>query len=584
MNDALVFSKTAAGEEAVRERTRLVQRNLRTVLILVDGMADVASLKRQTGDPTMVESALAELETMGLVASPETGTGSTTTHLPHDDELAEMPQTALASGEPDADGKAQFELCEPEEPPIVEGYAGTTDAAGLRQEKHQRHLEAEEEELYERAYGEEDHTQIAMVAPVAEAPVSREARRQRIRPGPLIAIGVIGALILASLRVFLYPYDEYRPEFEKELSRAVGDMVRIGQLRVNFVPRPVIVLEKVSVGDTPYASMEAIRMVPEAASLFGNARDYAEVRLERVRMADTGLGRISHWLRPAGLGEAKVRRLVIEDLALDLGRSSVGHLDGHADLDSRLGIAKIVLNAREGDLRIEAVPTTSGVILDVSATQWRLPSQPSLQLPNLVAKGELSPGRLRLDRVECRAFDGLVGGSGSLGWDRGASLALQLEIQNVAADKLLEALGGPPLLEGRGSAKLTAAASAPSVERLAQGVRLKGPFKVQRGRLRGIDLPGALRMAGQSSGAAVRGGSTAFEEFSGNVSTEPGAIRITGATLASGLLSASGEATIDRREGGIAGAASVRLSGSGARNASILLSGRAASPALKVRR
>ena len=63
----LVFAKTASGEEAVLQRTRVVQRNTRMVLILVDGNATVAELCDKTGNPQMTRSALLELERDGLV-------------------------------------------------------------------------------------------------------------------------------------------------------------------------------------------------------------------------------------------------------------------------------------------------------------------------------------------------------------------------------------------------------------------------------------------------------------------------------------------------------------------------------------
>ena len=85
MRDELVFSKTRAGEDAVQERTRLVQRNLRMVLILVDGVVSVAGLKQEVGDPAMVESALAELESMGLIESPEAH------EIPDASEIETMP-------------------------------------------------------------------------------------------------------------------------------------------------------------------------------------------------------------------------------------------------------------------------------------------------------------------------------------------------------------------------------------------------------------------------------------------------------------------------------------------------------------
>ena len=63
----LVFAKTAAGEEAMLQRTRVVQRNVRMVLILVDGNATVAELCDKTGNAQLTQSALLELENDGFI-------------------------------------------------------------------------------------------------------------------------------------------------------------------------------------------------------------------------------------------------------------------------------------------------------------------------------------------------------------------------------------------------------------------------------------------------------------------------------------------------------------------------------------
>lgn len=67
MEPTLIYEKTSSGEEAVRQRTRVVQRNTRMVLILVDGKSSVADLCEKTGNPQLVESALQDLERDGLV-------------------------------------------------------------------------------------------------------------------------------------------------------------------------------------------------------------------------------------------------------------------------------------------------------------------------------------------------------------------------------------------------------------------------------------------------------------------------------------------------------------------------------------
>ena len=68
MDRNLIYAKTPIGDEAVRQSTRVVQRNLRMVLVQVDGKLSVAELGAKIGDARMVENALRELEEGGYIA------------------------------------------------------------------------------------------------------------------------------------------------------------------------------------------------------------------------------------------------------------------------------------------------------------------------------------------------------------------------------------------------------------------------------------------------------------------------------------------------------------------------------------
>lgn len=68
MDQNLVYAKTPIGDEAVRQSTRVVQRNLRMMLVQVDGKLTVAELSAKLGDPKMVERSLQELEDGGFIA------------------------------------------------------------------------------------------------------------------------------------------------------------------------------------------------------------------------------------------------------------------------------------------------------------------------------------------------------------------------------------------------------------------------------------------------------------------------------------------------------------------------------------
>ncbi|MBI4755121.1 MAG: hypothetical protein HY778_06820 [Betaproteobacteria bacterium] len=72
---AHVYERTRAGDDALSQPLRLLQRNLRLLLALVDGRKTVDGLSQQFGDATLVADALRQLEALGLIALRSDGKG-----------------------------------------------------------------------------------------------------------------------------------------------------------------------------------------------------------------------------------------------------------------------------------------------------------------------------------------------------------------------------------------------------------------------------------------------------------------------------------------------------------------------------
>lgn len=587
MNDDQIFIKTAAGDEAVRERTRLVQRNLRMVLILVDGAADVGVLKQKTGDPAMVEAAVQELQELGLIELRDAFASRVAQAVPAPPTLTEemVAEPALPEHSISADTVFDKELAVEWTPPpnansipwekIEQSESGPLAKVGgwwtgLRERRRQ----AREDAVYEKAYGQENSEVVSL----------RPSRRKLIAKWiQLASVAAAAALVLAILRVVLYPYDEYRPELERRLSQVLNDPVTIGSMRVSFMPMPVIVLDKVSVGAPAYATAETVRLAPEAGSLF-DARRIQEARIESLRIRDVGAARFSRWFQPAGMGDAAIGRITVEDLALDFAGGTIDGLTGSADMGTQGGLARLALRKKEGDFRVDLVPTPAGMAVSLAANDWKTQFRPSLAFGSIELKGELAPGRLTLERLEGRAYDGQFDGSGTISWDSGsARMNLELGLQHMASARLVAALGGASLVEGEADGKLMLTAAAPTLGRLGSSWNVNGSYKIVRGSLTRMNLAGALKSPGHGGASAVRGGSTGFEEFAGSVASDARSFRLTGLKLSSGLLQATGQATISRQEaGGLSGLATVEMRGSaGPVKTPVSISGSVESPELK---
>jgi hypothetical protein len=597
MNDELIFVKTPSGEDAVRDRTRLVQRNLRMVLILVDGCADVAALKLKAGDAVMTEAALRELERIGLIESTEAHT-TLPAHgfvIPSLTSYSDAP-VAESIERPASPAETVFDT--ESLPPIVATLSVHVDSgrgerpiqsvertsplewvtnwwAGVRM----RRAQAREERTYEKAYGEARHDEIGG-SHVLASPVRKKHKAKVARFIALISFIV---LILGAVRVVTYPYDQYRPAIEARLSKILDDDVKIEYIRAAFSPLPTLILERVRVGASDYATADTIRLVPEPLSLLSGDR-FHEINVDGLHVRDVGLVRLSRWFSPSEVRNLRVREFRVEGLSIDLGWTLLGGLAGTAELDNQRGFSKFTLRPTQGDFRVEAVPTASGIRLSVKSGEWVAPLDPPVVTSAMELLGTLSPGHFVIDKVEARLYDGLLSGNGTIAWDGTPNMTLKLAFQHANTSKLLDALRAPALLDGQASGQVQLTSDGLSSKWLNQTVRIDGVINVLRGSLKRIDLAGALRPGGPQD-RAPRGGDTGFEEFSGKFALNGQSFRLSNFRLSSGLMLASGQATVTRQSGAISGTANVEMRGSAsAPKALLTISGSAANPQLKAAR
>lgn len=586
MKDDLIFTKTQAGEEAVLERRRLVQRNLRMVLILVDGVVSVAALKKEVGDAAMVDSALAELERLGLIQAPAAA-----------EPLADVSEieTIPTLGEITAPAAAAIEVplvqadtvFDEQTAAEVQNVTRPTSAEGARKEQRKSPLpditgwwesalkeraQAKEEAIYEEAYGRDVAEEIEIHAPKPGITLT-------FRWSWLI-VAAVGLVAVALLTLVLFPYDNYRHEFEQRLGLAVGDTVRIGEVRLAFAPYPAIELDRVSLGSDPYVTANKIQLLAMYGSIFGPR--YREVSIHGMQVKEAGLDRLSKWFLPTGMGDATVDRLVIDGLAVDVAGGTLGGLRGSASIDPARGLSGVALRAKDGNLRVEVVPGPTGVGLSLVANGWTPPFHPELQFSYLEMHGQLVPGRLTIDSIDGRLYDGSVTGEGVIAWSQEPTLTLDLAFQHLAADQLLAALGTEPLVDGVANGKAQVSAKAVAVQRLDRELRLVGSFSVERGSFRRVDLADAIRSAPQT---VLRGGTTRFQEFSGSFAADNRSVRLSGLRMAAGLMQVAGEVTLSRTSDSLSGWAGMEMRGSAiAARSAVAIGGSVHEPDIRVSR
>ena len=583
MNDELIFVKTASGEDAVRDRTRLVQRNLRMVLILVDGLTDVGVLKQKAGDPVMIETALSELERIGLIESLQArGTRQA-------DSVVEV----FASAEPSVSPEVEHYLDYPtvdtvfddqmavqqqstedirpavEDSPLRTSHEAAPVSEGWFARTIHHWSQVREERAYERAYGKPSEGRIL-------------PRKRKLKMKKIIAVVLLGILIVVAARIVFYPYDEYRPEFEARIGRMLAvDEVKIGSVRLALTPEPRLLLERIVIGNDSDATIDSISMLPDPAFLIGG-RLFRDARVTGLNARESFVERMAQWFPAGSIDDLMLDQMSVDALSVNLGWATLRGLSGIMKIVPNGGGATFAGKTGQGAVQFEVSPLSKGVRIAAKAGQWTIPVSPALAVAGLDFSGTLLPGLLTVEKVEARAFDGLLAGKGSISWQSTPRMVLDMDLKRLNAERLLEALGAPALLAGELGGQAQLVADAPSVDWLNKGTRLDGSISVAHGSVKRIDLAGALRQSGGDN-ASRRGGDTGFEDFTAKVSVDAASVRLAGVRLSSGLMVASGQSVASRQTGSISGVANVELRGSvNARRATIAISGSARNPDAKV--
>jgi hypothetical protein len=600
MNDDLVFIKTPSGEDAVRDRTRLVQRNLRMVLILVDGLTKVSALKQKAGDPSMIETALAELERIGLIESTESRGAKQASAVAEalsitDDVVTIVPEDSFHEVPTVDTVFEEFSSVSTSLPirasddavvgvPSVQAISRPDSQSGdksdswiSRLQKRWHHVQ--EERTYERAYGKR-RTEDDYVEP---APSKQFFGRRRFKLKPVLSLILLAGILIGVARLFLYPYDNYRPGLEAELTKVLGEAVSIERVNLEFSPLPVLVLRGVAAGDKQDAVAEQISLEPNLGYLLGG-HFVQKAKVTGLHLDESALGKLDKWLLRENMLTSPVEQVAVENLSVDLGWA---RLQGLTGLLRPRGSNDLLFAGRFGDQKSDGqfavTPTASGLKISLQSGAWSIPIEPPMNIDALDFLGRLEKGRLTVEKMDMRAFDGIVGGTGLVTWGNNASIALDLALKHVSANKLLDALHAPALIEGELAGQVQYTNNKLTHKWMAPDAKAVATVSVLRGSLKRIDLAGAMKAAAQQV-YSFRGGDTRFEDLAAKVMFEAGtATRVSDVHLSSGRLGATGQAVFPSDSGAVKGIANVEMRGSArAPRATINISGSSRDPELRV--
>lgn len=544
----------------MQQPTRLVQRNLRTALTLVDGKHTAGEIAERFPDGTIGMSALADLERAGMIRLVMVGK----TDEVQDAGAVETPIHSM--------GGAAVSL--PSQ--VTEQHPGTSEAVievitlddgidpvpvrkpalgqGVRKRSQTSH------HAHASAIAEIGSGAAELPAPASAGRQARRAASVSGRRGirgtllSVLAFVAVAAVLVAAIASRLYPYERHRPGLERELSETLGQPVRIGAISFAWMPLPAVTLEHVAIGEDERLTVAAMRVVPDPRSVFHKEWLVYELQLQGVSVTGAALVTVSEWLSLA----AKKRDYVLHhvsfgDGTLVLNDAVVNGFSGEWKMDD--GGRPQALSFQRGDGAISGELTLGhgAYQLKLHGNGWK----PDFLAPMVVdyfdSEGVVDSQSMRFSKVYGRIADGSVSGDASVSWHTASSFSAQLEVRSVDIAKLIAQTQSDLSIKGTvsGSLKLGPAPLAVA----GQGILAEGDLSVHRGVLDRFDLVEALRAADRH---AVRGGTTRFEEGALRIRIDPQSVRISRLRIQSGLMSAVGQVAVGRDQN-ITGGVNVEL-------------------------
>ena len=532
MDPNLVFAKTPIGDEAVRQSTRVVQRNLRMVLVQVDGKMSVEELTSKIGNPRLVESALRELEEGGFIAPTVEAVS-----------IWEEGKKAANGGAPQGDHSvmSQFSTFGPKslasESTKDDGVTRNFSSFG-------------KPVLPVSSFAESEAFQSTTV--LTEKKTDSESRRFKrgVSRGRMMMWFVVAVLGVLVCTVLFYPYEQFKPGIESSASRLLRAPVKIDHVSVVLFPSPRLKLSGVHIGESSDSSIAEVR-IASPLSLLGKGS--YQITLASVSGADISANRLVAFpMFIGGVPEDSgvvIRKIIIEQSRVRLGES-VAMADLYGELAFRIdrSIEKASFETVDRTLLIDALPGDNGVALNIEGRAWQ-PAGTPVSFASLQAKGSLRKDKLLIQNIDTTFLGGILRGNWLLEWGNGLSMSGDGTLSRLDSRKISAAFAPSLKIEGDMSGTIRLRSTGRDWDGLWGNLEAVLSTEITRGVVHGVDLGEAARRNGAS---AVRAGATKFDRLRSTVSISPKQVVGREVYMDAGMVTAAGQ-FVSGRDGQVEG-------------------------------
>jgi hypothetical protein len=522
MDTNLVYVKTPIGDEAIRQSTRVVKRNLRMILVQVDGKLTVAELSAKIGNRQLVEAALRELEADGYIAPTMEGVSVWEEGVRKAREQPIAPLSEFSTFGPAGALSAD------------KGYSQAMASSFSTFGKTTQSRKPPSGEAFKRV---EKST-----APIFVEQKTFVADRKPLPWARILLVGSLGVLLLGFLGLVFYPYDYLRPRIEAAASRYLQTPVLVGSVQLQLFPKPALILSNIKVGEKSDSSLERVSLPP--LSLLGSG----QLEIERVDVYGASFA-VNNLLKFPGFGltarnadsHLAVKRFVIDRLSVSAGDLMLDGLQGEISNGSDGLAKKVEFQTVDRNIRLSAVPAPSGLLLNIEGFGWKPFPNALISFDSLQAKGLLQPGKLVIQSFDTTLLGGIVKGSWLLDWSSGLTMAGDASLARLDARRIGTAFVPKLAIEGEVSGVLRLRGSGVNSSAMWHAADGSMDMTVTNGAVHGVDLGEAMR---RGAGSTVRGGATKFERLTGTLNITEGKVLGRVTQLDAGMMLANGQFSV----------------------------------------
>lgn len=360
---------------------------------------------------------------------------------------------------------------------------------------------------------------------------------------------LVFSVFLAALAVvpLFVSLDDYRPQIEAMVSDKLKEPVTLRKLALRGLPLPHAVIEGIEVGKAgDHLKAGKVAVTPDLLSMLSSTKVIRSIDIDGLLITQRALDKIPQWTKtdpkaPPAAFKVVVREIRLNDASLQLQKKKLGPFDAEVDIGDDGLPLRALLSARDGKLKASLLPADKGRLrLAVDARDWSLPLGPPMKFDELKVSGFATPTSLDLRQLESKLYQGKIGGTMEIDWQKGLRLKGQLAVDAVELRELVPLFSPSAKISGRLNAKPVFSGETAKPEQIAAAMRLETPFDIRNGVLQGIDLQrAATQLIKRESG-----GETRFDTLTGHFAMDRGTQRITNLKVTSGSLGAEGNVTI----------------------------------------